>query len=262
MKNYFNVDFKYDNEEFRPLIFDSYDFSNKYLISNYGRIKSMPNCKNGNRYRILKFKEVKYERRIVFLRKENGYHEGYIHILVAKVFIPNPENLPVVSFKNKNRKDIRVDNLFWSKKTRTRPEVIKVKIPKIKVAKIPEIINTYELKSIIINNVITTYKVHRDGYVLNHKNEILKGYRSKGYVKIDFRILGKRIIFRMNRLVAEAFIPNPNFLPEVNHIDCNKLNNAADNLEWCTRKQNMAHARANGLLKIGKRLPKLKNQVA
>ena len=44
----------------------------------------------------------------------------------------------------------------------------------------------------------------------------------------------------IHRLVAEAFIPNPNNYPEVNHIDENRLNNRADNLEWCTRSQNMS----------------------
>lgn len=43
----------------------------------------------------------------------------------------------------------------------------------------------------------------------------------------------------IHRLVAEAFVPNPNGYTEVNHIDENKMNNRADNLEWCTRIHNM-----------------------
>lgn len=51
-----------------------------------------------------------------------------------------------------------------------------------------------------------------------------------------------------HRVVAKHFIPNPDNLPEVNHIDGNKKNNYYKNLEWCSRKQNMIHASKNGLI--------------
>ena len=54
--------------------------------------------------------------------------------------------------------------------------------------------------------------------------------------------------FYVHRLVAKHFVPNPDNLPEVNHIDGNTLNNTANNLEWCTRKYNAQHASANGIL--------------
>ncbi len=53
--------------------------------------------------------------------------------------------------------------------------------------------------------------------------------------------------FQVHRLIALAFIPNPDNLPEINHIDGNPLNNSLENLEWCTHQYNMQHAWDTGL---------------
>ena len=74
------------------------------------------------------------------------------------------------------------------------------------------------------------------------------GVKPGGYLFVGISGDGK-IKYRMiHRLVAESFIPNPHDLPEVNHIDGNKLNNSASNLEWVTRKQNARHAVRHGLM--------------
>lgn len=56
----------------------------------------------------------------------------------------------------------------------------------------------------------------------------------------------------LHKLMAEAFIPNPQNKPQVNHIDGNKINNDISNLEWCTDLENKQHAKENGLLRSPK----------
>lgn len=53
--------------------------------------------------------------------------------------------------------------------------------------------------------------------------------------------------YRVHRLVAQAFIPNPDNLPVVDHIDNNKSNNVVSNLRWCTQQQNSQYAKDDGL---------------
>lgn len=83
---------------------------------------------------------------------------------------------------------------------------------------------------------------------MNIKERILKpGIDKKGYLRIVLCSNGKMYTKKVHRLVAIHFIPNPDNLPEVNHIDTVKINNWVENLEWCTTQSNIAHAVSNGL---------------
>lgn len=62
-----------------------------------------------------------------------------------------------------------------------------------------------------------------------------------GYYQVLFSIDGNRTQPHIHKLVAQAFIPNPNNYPQVDHIDCNKLNNCVLNLRWCTQAMNNAN---------------------
>lgn len=71
----------------------------------------------------------------------------------------------------------------------------------------------------------------------------------RGYKEVRLCKNGETRDFKIHRLVAQAFIPNPHNLPQVNHIDGNKGNNRVDNLEWVTSQQNIKHAYQIGLKK-------------
>lgn len=79
---------------------------------------------------------------------------------------------------------------------------------------------------------------HLRPYLIGHGYEIVTLYKGDG---------GKK--FLVHRLIASAFIPNPNNLREVNHIDADRLNNRPENLEWVTSKENKHHAIKRGLYK-------------
>jgi len=87
------------------------------------------------------------------------------------------------------------------------------------------------------------YQISSWGRVRNSKTgDILTPYKNeKGYLKVSLMIGGKCKKFRVNRLVAFAFIPNPYNLPQVNHKDGNKENNSYTNLEWTTNEINAKH---------------------
>ena len=80
------------------------------------------------------------------------------------------------------------------------------------------------------------------------KGQILKQYRNNsGYLRVNFSVNGKNINRYVHRIIAECFLPNPDNLPEINHIDCDPLNNCINNLEWCTHEYNCKYREKFGI---------------
>ena len=93
------------------------------------------------------------------------------------------------------------------------------------------------------------YEVSDTGRVRRKGAENDRSVRDRnGYLAVDLYKDSERSTKRVHRLVAEAFVPNPDNKPEVNHKDGNKRNNDASNLEWVTSKENCRHAWDNGLM--------------
>lgn len=95
-----------------------------------------------------------------------------------------------------------------------------------------------------VKSLTRTYKCSRI------KEHIVEPHIEKvsGYYKFVLWKQGKFKNHFLHRIVAISFLDNPNNYPIINHIDGDKLNNSIDNLEWCTRKENVQHAYKNGLM--------------
>ena len=98
---------------------------------------------------------------------------------------------------------------------------------------------------------IVGYEIFEDGTVISYKKKQpikLNPYpNTKGYLMVDLST--KKRAVKLHRLVAIAFLDNPENKPQVNHIDGNKKNNNASNLEWVTNSENQKHAYKHGLMK-------------
>jgi len=95
------------------------------------------------------------------------------------------------------------------------------------------------------------YYVNSDGYVISRKSgkerRMVGGSTGHGYPQVTLRHNGVQVQRLLHRLVAEAFCERAEGCDQVNHKDGDKTNNSADNLEWVSAKQNMAHSVKSGL---------------
>ena len=111
--------------------------------------------------------------------------------------------------------------------------------------------NDIELRD--IPNYEGLYAITSSGQVWSYrKKDFLRPGERAGYPYVSLCKNGKRATFSIHRLVAQAFIPNPDNLPIVNHKDENKQNNNVDNLEWCDYRYNNTYG--NRIDKINQKI--------
>lgn len=99
------------------------------------------------------------------------------------------------------------------------------------------------------------YMISDHGRVLSFKGRskliLCAKIMGTGYETVILPNKGVCIEYKIHRLVAKAFIPNPEQLPQINHLDGNTMNNHVSNLEWCDAYTNMMHAIRTGLRRTG-----------
>jgi len=111
-------------------------------------------------------------------------------------------------------------------------------LPGVPGVEVSQLGNVRTLDRVVSSEKMTCFK---KGLILKQHEDI------GGYLKIGFRVNGKWVNKSVHRLVAQAFIPNPNNLPQVNHKDGDRTNNNFSNLEWCTASYNNQYREKYGI---------------
>lgn len=207
-----------------------------YEASTCGRIRNKTTSKVLKPYNV----EDGYSQIRLSLGSRKEFKVIAAHRLVAITWISNPDNKPTVNHINRNKYDNRVDNLEWNTHKEQSLHVINTSR---KDKNITTILQHYENEEWKVIPAFPTLQVSNQGRIRNISGYIYKPYENGRYIHL--KIKGKHII--IHRAVAEAFLST--FTPDcvINHLDGNRKNNAASNLECVTQSENLIHSYKIGL---------------
>ena len=198
-----------------------------YLVSPCGSIK------NAQTHRELRQTTLSTGYRTVGLRGRTVT----VHRVVAMAWIPNPSAKATVNHRDRDRANNSVRNLEWATGSeQNRDRGAWKRLPALAgAADLPgEAWREVGGGSRKVVEVSSMGRIRRDGKVIQ--------YTQRGEPYITVHVDGTR--HKLHRLVAALFVPNPERVNVVNHIDGDTRNNAASNLEWCTQSENILHAHA------------------
>lgn len=204
-------------------------YENQYQVSNKGRIKNkiigeyLKPLGSTNKY---------------YLSQQ--HRQEIIHRIVAKHFIPNPDNLPYVIHLDGDITNNTVTNLKWANSKIRQEHEFKLK--QLNLTNIPHDTETERWKD--IENFEKQYMVSDNGKILNIiNNKELKPvcHKSLGHLVVVLCRNGISNHFTVQYLVAKHFIDNPNNLPSILHKDGNKTNNHFTNLQWISNQDLKKH---------------------
>lgn len=194
------------------------------------------------------FTETGYK---ISVRKKDGKSTTCILMyIIAKLFVENPNNYLSVVCIDGNMENINSSNLIWD--TPSNPIYDKIKNLEGEIWKPIEAAPIYMISNKgRIKSIARDHRTSKTSNIYNIKEAFLLTptlEERSGYLAVGLSINNKIKTFRVHRLVAETFLPNPENKSQVDHINQNKVDNSLDNLRWVSPKENSSNGGTSAVI--------------